>query len=178
MKLQTARFMLRDFVPDDFAAFVALETELNAVADDVVDDRQHLAHFGRVLALAEQQPRRWFQLAIIERTTATLVGSCRLNVRNPDQRRGEISYAIDPRCRNRGYASEAAAALLQYGFTILNLHRITAACFAQNVASVRVLEKLGLRREAHYRESTRHNGAWHDTYLYAILSHELPPASP
>ncbi|WP_288089053.1 GNAT family N-acetyltransferase [Roseiflexus sp.] len=72
----------------------------------------------------------------------------------------------------RGYATEAMRALFEYGFETSGLHRIADTCDARHAASVRVMEKLGMRREAHYRETIWDGAHWHDEYGYAILARE------
>jgi RimJ/RimL family protein N-acetyltransferase len=85
----------------------------------------------------------------------------------------EIGWAVDPGHQGRGYATEAANALLAHGFEDLGLHRIIATCQPQNAASVRVMEKLGLRREAHFRQCMlAPDGTWWDEYFYALLDDE------
>ena len=58
------------------------------------------------------------------------------------------------------------------GFGTLELHRIFATCDVRNVASARVLEKVGMRREGHLREDSCMRGQWRDSYVYGILEHE------
>jgi RimJ/RimL family protein N-acetyltransferase len=72
----------------------------------------------------------------------------------------------------RGYATEAARAMLTYGFDSLGSHRIWAECNADNAASAHVLEKLGMRREAHFREHDYFKDRWWDTLIYAMLDRE------
>jgi RimJ/RimL family protein N-acetyltransferase len=74
--------------------------------------------------------------------------------------------------------TEAARAVLRFGFTELKLHRIFATCRPANIGSARVLEKLGMQREGHFRQHRWMKGAWHDSYLYAILDHEWRPTKP
>jgi ribosomal-protein-alanine N-acetyltransferase len=71
-----------------------------------------------------------------------------------------------------GYAPEAARALLDFGFAALGVHRVWADCDPANAAPIRVLEKLGMRREGHLVENAWIKGAWADSLLYAILDHE------
>jgi len=70
------------------------------------------------------------------------------------------------------YATEAARALLTFGFGQLRLHRIFATCDPANTASARVLEKIGMQREGLLREHEWVKGRWRDSFLYAILDHE------
>jgi ribosomal-protein-alanine N-acetyltransferase len=85
----------------------------------------------------------------------------------------EIGWVFNRAYHGHGYATEAALALLQYGFEALHLHRIIATCQPQNVASWRVMEKLGMRREAHFRKCIRRaDNRWWDEYFYALLEEE------
>jgi RimJ/RimL family protein N-acetyltransferase len=85
---------------------------------------------------------------------------------------GEIGYALGIHYRGRGYATEAAGALMDYAFAELGLHRIQATTSADNPDSYKVMERLGMRREAHLREATLRDGAWVDELIYAILARE------
>ena len=85
----------------------------------------------------------------------------------------EIGWAVAPAHQGRGYATEAALAVLAHAFGTLGLHRIVATCQPQNTPSVRVMEKLGLRREAHFRKCMpAPGGGWWDEYLYALLDED------
>lgn len=85
----------------------------------------------------------------------------------------EIGWVFSPHYRNQGYASEAAASMLKYGFEELRLHRIIATCQPENIPSYRVMEKIGMRREGFFKKCIP-NGAhdWWDEYYYAILQEE------
>ena len=90
----------------------------------------------------------------------------------------EIGWVLQSQAHSRGYATEAASALLRYGFERLRLHRIVATCQPQNVPSYRVMEKLGMRREGHFRQCIFRGGdLWWDEYFYAILSTEWDQAN-
>lgn len=86
---------------------------------------------------------------------------------------GDLGYLIDPRYAGNGYATAIARALLHLSFTKLKLHRVTAGCFADNVASWKVMEKLGMRREQHGVQDSWHAElGWVDGYTYGILAEE------
>jgi hypothetical protein len=72
----------------------------------------------------------------------------------------------------KGYATETANALVDFGFDKLNLHRVFATCDPANTASAHVLEKIGMKREGRMREHMWARGKWRDSLLYAILEHE------
>ena len=87
-------------------------------------------------------------------------------------RQGEIGYVLHPEHTRRGYATEAAREMLRVGFEGLGLHRIVGRLDARNIASARVLERLGMRREAHLVENELVKGEWTDEVVYALLSRE------
>lgn len=111
-------------------------------------------------------------LAVIERESGALVGHM---VFHPwfGPATHEIGWVISPSSQRSGYATEAAAALLDFAFKTLNCHRVIATCQPENPASWRVMEKLGMRREAHFRQALhRPSGEWWDEYFYALLTEE------
>jgi RimJ/RimL family protein N-acetyltransferase len=126
----------------------------------------------RALAQQKEQPRNNFTLAIILKARNALIGGCGICVSNPRNREGYIGYVLNRSFWRHGYATEAAQGLLEFGFDQLKLHRIFATCDAENVASARVLEKVGMQQEGHFRENGWVKGRWRDSLLYAILDHE------
>lgn len=91
----------------------------------------------------------------------------------------EIGWCLDPVYAGKGYATEAITALLRVCFVELGLRRVTAGCFADNVASWRLMERLGMRREAHtVRDSLHRSGRWLDGLRYAMLADEWKDLSP
>jgi RimJ/RimL family protein N-acetyltransferase len=89
----------------------------------------------------------------------------------------EIGWVFNPKYHNNGFASEAAWAILEYSFKKMNIHRIIATCQPQNIASYRVMEKIGMRREAYFKKCMpanfkKGNNDWWDEYFYAILEEE------
>jgi RimJ/RimL family protein N-acetyltransferase/catechol 2,3-dioxygenase-like lactoylglutathione lyase family enzyme len=114
---------------------------------------------------------------------ATVIGDLMLSVEDAwsqaevaEQARGvqaEIGWAIDPQHGGRGYATEAVTELLRLCFEELGLRRVVANCFADNTASWRMMERLGMRRELHsVAESLHRSGQWLDGYMYALLADE------
>ncbi|HYF73982.1 MAG TPA: GNAT family protein [Nocardioides sp.] len=85
----------------------------------------------------------------------------------------ELGWTLDPAHAGRGYATEAVRELLRICFEDLGLRRVTALCFADNTASWRLMERVGMRREAHnVRDSLHRSGEWLDGYAYALLADE------
>lgn len=84
----------------------------------------------------------------------------------------EIGWILNPKYHNNGYTTEAAKALIAYGFEVLNLHRIVATCQPENVPSYKVMEKIGMRREGFFKKCIPAGDVWWDELYYAILHDE------
>lgn len=85
----------------------------------------------------------------------------------------EIGWVFNPAYQRQGFATEAAHNLLNYAFEALQAHRVIATCQPENRASYRVMEKIGMRREGHFRKCIyRQDNLWWDEYFYAILEEE------
>lgn len=111
-------------------------------------------------------------LAVDARETGVLVGEVSLIWRSVDARQGEVGWIFHPDYHGRGFATEAATALLDLGFGLVDLHRIFARCDVANSASWRLMERLGMRREAHFREHALFKGGWDEEFHYALLQRE------
>lgn len=107
-----------------------------------------------------------------------LIGDCQLTIHSPADRQGEIGFAFNPRYSGRGYATRAVHAALGYGFAALDLHRIIAAVDVRNDRSWKLLERIGMRREAHFMHCNLVADEWVDDYHYAMLEHEWREATP
>jgi RimJ/RimL family protein N-acetyltransferase len=90
----------------------------------------------------------------------------------------ELGWVLDPTHTGHGYATEAVRELLRHCFEDLGVHRVTATCFLGNDASLRLMERVGMRREVHaVRESLHRSGRWLDTAGCALLDDEWPPTA-
>ena len=92
------------------------------------------AFVGRFVAQQGQDPRLKFQLALMLPAAGQLIGNAGIRIKTAGGHEADIGYELDPQHWGRGYASEAARALLQFGFEQLRLHRISAHCLAENTA--------------------------------------------
>jgi RimJ/RimL family protein N-acetyltransferase len=111
-------------------------------------------------------------LALERQDDARLIGEVSLIWRSLPDLQAEIGYILHPDAHGQGYASEAAHALLAFGFEVMGLHRIYARCDARNVSSARVMRRLGMRQEAHLREHMQVKGRWDEELIFAILERE------
>lgn len=111
-----------------------------------------------------------YTLAITLKKKAIFIGLFGLKLGNPKYNGAEVWYKIHPKYWNNGYATEALKEVLNFGFNTLKLHRIEAGCAVANLASIKVLEKVGMLREGRCRKILPLATGWADNFEYAILS--------
>jgi len=87
-------------------------------------------------------------------------------------KQGTIAWLLGNKFQGQGLASEAAKALISFGFDTLNLHRISARTSRDNIRSWLLMERIGMRREAHFKQSDLVNSEWQDEFIYAVLDEE------
>lgn len=121
---------------------------------------------------APNQPGTWFQFALALADSDKLIGDCALNTPLAEPRIVEIGYTLAPEHQGQGYIHEALQALLDYIFRTLGKHKVIAFTDVRNDKSIRVLERLGMRREGHLLQNYNSKGQWVDEYQYAILQSE------
>jgi len=119
----------------------------------------------------------WLVLAVILKETGALLGDVVLKWESAEHRQGEIGFVLNPAYHGKGYAYEASRVLLSLGFEEMKLHRIVGRCDARNTASARLLERLGMRREAHLVQNEWVKGEWTDELIYAMLDGEWAAAN-
>ncbi|ALV47499.1 hypothetical protein MB46_07475 [Arthrobacter alpinus] len=115
--------------------------------------------------------------SVVSNEDDTLLGEVVATLENANAGQIEIGWIFDPRSAGRGYATEAAKMLLAYLFTEKNAHRVFARLDAENDASRRICERLGMREEAHLIENDRDGERWGSEYVYAMLAREFEATS-
>jgi RimJ/RimL family protein N-acetyltransferase len=118
------------------------------------------------------------RLAALLKTTQELIGDCSLYWHPNGHRLGEIGFVFHPGHQGNGYATEGARVLLRIAFEELELHRVIGRTEARNTPSARVLEKVGMRREAHLIENEWVKDEWQSEFVYAILDREWRDTQP
>lgn len=117
-------------------------------------------------------PGRWYQLGLFVRESGEMAGDCGIHVQAHDPRQVEIGISLAGAFQGRGLATEAVKALLGYLFTKLGKHRVYGSVDPRNSPSIALLERVGMRREAHLVESMWFKGAWADDVIFAMLKRE------
>jgi aminoglycoside 6'-N-acetyltransferase len=111
-------------------------------------------------------------LALVVEHDGQVVGDVMLELVGEQTSIGEIGWVLHPLHAGRGFATEAAAALLALAFQHYGLHRVKAQLDARNTASARLCERLGMVKEAHLRQDWWSKGEWTDTLVYGLLADE------
>jgi len=174
--IETARLTLRSFNADDFDDLYAYQSRpdvaryLTWEARDRAQARQALAEqCGETTLTAEGN---WLTFAVVWREVNRVVGEVGLKWLSREYRQGETGFVFNPDYHGRGLATEAAEAMLALGFDSLGWHRIIGSCDARNHASARLMERIGMRREAYFMHSEFIKGEWVDELVFAILDQE------
>lgn len=176
--VQTERLDLRPFQAGDLAAFHSYWSRPDVhrylySQPSADEDETRVVLAKKLERKALREPGDALDLAVVVRDTGQLVGHVLLAWTSSEHRQGEIGYVFHPLFHSRGYATEASREMLRLGFAELGLHRIVGRMDARNTGSAKVMERLGMRREAHLRENEWVKGEWTDEVIYAILAREF-----
>ena len=174
--VETERLALRPFEADDLDVLCEIYADPAVVRYlyEGVRTRDEVREVleRKIAARQLRQEGDTVQAAVALRATGELVGTVLLHWVSEAHRQGEIGFVMHPAHNGRGYATEAARPLLAFAFEQMGLHRVIGRTDARNAGSARVLEKLGLRREAHLVENEWIKGEWQSELVYAMLDRE------
>ena len=172
--LRTERLILRPWEDGDFEAFFEMQSD-EGVARWLYNEPRDEAESRRLFDYKKISYEMggnfaWISSAAVARDE--VVADVSLNVRSVEHRCGELGFIVHPRHQGKGYATEAARALLDWAFEEVGFHRVYGRHEPRNAASGRVLEKLGMRKEAHFVDNEWVKGEWQSDVVYAILDRE------
>jgi len=114
----------------------------------------------------------WFQFVIISNKDGKVIGDLGVHFIDKEKSQAELGCTINKEYHGKGFATEAMAEIISYLFKDLNKHRIHASVDPRNIASVKLMETLGFRKEAHFKESLYLNNEWVDDVIYGLLQSE------
>lgn len=171
MRLEAPRLILRDYEFPDWERVHIYGSDpdfskYEAWGPNSLEDTKQF-----VSAMVEQakQENRWkFDCAVTLKDSGLLIGGCGIRRDDAASDKANLGWAINPEFQGKGFATEAAGALIDFGFKTLGLLLIYATCDTRNLASARVMEKLGMVRKAHLVADKMQKGHLRDTYLYEI----------
>ena len=179
-QLETERLIIREFEESDFESvhLYASKPEVTKYMPFGPNSKDETRLFLKnAIGYKHQSPRKNYDLAVVLKKDDVLIGGCGIYITNISVKEGYIGHCLDNVYWGNGYATEAANALLKFGFEILKLHRIFATCHTKNTASAKVLEKSGMIKEGCLRDNRFHQGKWMDSFIFSILEHEYIASS-
>ncbi|HSH67100.1 MAG TPA: GNAT family protein [Bacteroidia bacterium] len=177
MKFQTPRLTLREV---SFADLTSIHELLSLPETDrfntmgIPENMEVTAQL--ILSWLEEiknKERNAFIFSIILNSTNQFIGLIALYLGKPAYKKGEVWFKTHSQQWNKGYTTEALKCVLKFGFKELKLHRIEAGCAVENIASKRVLEKVGMIQEGLFRANLPIRGQWIDNFEFAILDSDF-----
>lgn len=171
MRLKTPRLVLREYTEDDCTAVLAYQSDPRYLRYYPWEVRtpEDVRRFVRTfIDWQSESPRRRFQLAVVLRRSGALIGSCGVRRKPDDDGEADIGFELSPEHWGHGYATEAAMAMADFAFRELGLRRLSSWCIAENAASARVLEKLGMSLVGRLTAGEHFKGRDWDTLLYGM----------
>lgn len=178
--LHTPRLVLRLMTPGDVDAIYAYQSRADVCRYLLFEPRtreqvaEKVAGYARATTLAVDGD--YLQLALElsdgEDHPGQVIGDSYFTIASTEHARAEIGWTMHPDHTGRGYATEAARAVLDLAFSTLRLHRVHAELDVRNDASIAMCRRLGMREEAHFVQDMMFKGDWADTGVYAILDKE------
>lgn len=175
--VRTARLTLREFVKSDFDAVYAYSSDPRVTRYLFFGPRDQDAtaeYLEGLLASQRERPRTRFELAVQENASERVIGACDLTF--IEHKVVDLGYMLGIGDWGKGYATEISLALVDAAFSDLRADRVISTVDVNNSASIRVLEKIGMRWEAVYRKHRRAKNRWWDCHLF-VLPREVWEAS-
>lgn len=174
-ELETEHLLLRKFCKSDFPIVYDWlgNSENMKYRKKTLNKEETYKYLEWAILNADEEDCRNFEFATVLKETGTLIGAASL-FRLDDE--PELGWTIHRNYWRQGFGTEMAKILLKFGFCTLGLRRIIAGCNAKNIASYLIMEKIGMRREAHFIKGQRENSVlsdeWCDRFQYAMLHEE------
>jgi RimJ/RimL family protein N-acetyltransferase len=177
LKLETERLILRPFCSDDFEevhAYGSVPANIRFMpwGPNTEEDTRNFLREAEEKWKADPLMEYEFAISLKD---GHVIGGCGIYL-NKERNTAMLGWILHRDFWHHGYMTEAANAMMKYGFETLGLHRIWANCNADNTASFHVMERLGMRREAHFIKNcfgrVDQKKVWHDELIYAMLDEE------
>ena len=172
VEFETERLLFRKFKEDDFSTVFSWHRDIENIGyrrDGVKNEEETRKYFDWIIAEANANVCKNFWFAVVRKNDEKLLGE---GILLDVPEKPEMGWLMDKRYWGQGYGTDVGAALLKFGFDVLNLRRIIAACHADNHASYKLMEKIGMKREAHFVKEKLYGTDWCDRFQYAILREE------
>ena len=171
MILETDRLIIRPIKPEDKNEIFEYrsDTENNKYQGWIPKTTDEVETFIRKISKQIDKPGTWFQFVLIEKETQKIIGDIGIHFFDRENKQVEIGCTLNKIFQSKGYATESVKRVIDYLFKELNKHRIIASIDPHNKKSIRLVERIGFRKEAHFVESLFINEKWVDDLIYALI---------
>ncbi len=174
--IETERLILRKPVPEDIPAWFKMrsnEENMRYIGRPPAKDISEVASLFQ-LVIADIEANKHIGWVVAEKSKASgFVGMIGFHRIKPEHHRAEVGYMIEKEYQGKGYAAEAVRAIIKYAFNEMKIHSIEADIDKDNIASERLLQKLGFRKEGHFKESFYFEGTFIDSVTYSLLKSNI-----
>jgi len=175
LEIETERLLLREYREEDWVQvheYCKLpEVSRYMIWGPNLEDNTR-EFIGQSIVHQNKTPRQQYEMAAVLKETGAVIGGIGMRLKSDRKKDADLGYCYSPAVWGKGIGTEAAAAMIKFGFQSFGLHRIWATCDVENLGSAGIMRKCGMTPEAHFRQDELIKGRWRDTLLYAILDHE------
>lgn len=171
MKFETERLIIRPLtIADKNEIFeYRRDKEINKYQGWIPEKIEDVEEFIAKISEKINIPNTWFQFVLIKKETLKIIGDLGIHFFDNDNKQVELGCTLDKCFHKNGYATEALLCVINYLFGELHKHRIITSIDPLNKDSIRLVERIGFRKEAHFIESTMVKGKWVDDMIYALI---------
>ncbi|WP_185204555.1 GNAT family N-acetyltransferase [Chryseobacterium sp. C3] len=174
MNLETERLLIRDITLDDKQTVFNYRSDAEAnkfqswIPETLEDVEQFIERNNKEF----NQPESWYQVLITEKDTKAVIGDIGIHFFGAENLQTELGITLNKDFQGRGYASEALKGIINFLFSDLKKHRIMASVDPENIDSLKLMERIGFRKEGHFVKSLFWKNNWTDDVIYALLREE------
>ncbi|MCY1661966.1 GNAT family N-acetyltransferase [Chryseobacterium sp. SL1] len=174
MYLETERLLIRDLTLDDKQAVFNYRSDAEAnkfqgwIPETLEDVEQFIERNNKEF----NQPESWYQVLITEKDSKAVIGDIGIHFFGSENLQAELGITLNKDFQGRGFASEALKGVINFLFGDLKKHRIMASIDPENIDSLKLMERIGFRKEGHFVKSLFWKNNWTDDVIYALLREE------
>ena len=172
--IETERIKLRPIEPKDSEQIFIYRSdpETNKYQGFIPKELNEVEEFIARNPAEFNQPESWFQLVIINKESNEIIGDIGVHFIGTNGFQCELGCTLSKKHQGKGFATVAMKITIDYLFNSLNKHRLIGSVDPKNMSSIRLLERLSFRKEAHFKESLLVDGKWVDDMIYGLLKNE------
>ena len=174
LQLKNNLLKLRKFQSEDIPIELAQDTnpEIMQYVRDILPEEEALNRAQSIAKKWSGLEDEWIGFSLRTLKEDRMMGMLSFKITSMEYAIVEIGYRIHPDFQNQGFVTAAASLLLNFLFNELKVHKVVATCVPENMASWKVMEKIGLKAEGHFKEHSKIGGIWYDELYYGLVAQD------